>query len=99
MLEACERNGTVLSVDHTRRFTPLWRYAKEQLLDKGEIGEVQWIFARLQVGTDAHCLPATADAAGSPLSGLVDCCTGLCKLPTLMDLICWLVMMRRAQGR
>ena len=26
----------------------LWRYAKEQLLDKGEIGEVQWVFARLQ---------------------------------------------------
>ena len=27
MLAACEANGTVLSVDHTRRFTPLWRYA------------------------------------------------------------------------
>ena len=48
MLAACEANGVVLSVDHTRRFTPLWRYAKEQLLDKGEIGEVQWVFARLQ---------------------------------------------------
>ena len=48
MLAACEQNGTVLSVDHTRRFTPLWRYAKEQLLDKGEIGEVQWLVARLQ---------------------------------------------------
>ena len=48
MLEACKRNGTVLSVDHPRRFTPLWRYAKEQLLDKGAIGQVQWLFARLQ---------------------------------------------------
>ena len=43
MLAACEANGTVLSVDHTRRFTPLWRYAKEQLLDKGAIGEVSVI--------------------------------------------------------
>jgi predicted dehydrogenase len=48
MLAACRDNGTVLSVDHTRRFTPLWRYAKEELLDKGAIGEVQWIIGRLQ---------------------------------------------------
>eukprot|EP01043_Picozoa_sp_COSAG02_P058035 COSAG02_NODE_7154_length_3152_cov_1.172945_2_plen_279_part_00 len=48
MLAACEVNEVVLSIDHTRRFTPLWRYAKEQLLDKGAIGEVQWVFARLQ---------------------------------------------------
>jgi predicted dehydrogenase len=41
MLEACEANGVVLSVDHTRRFTPLWRYAKEELLDKGAIGETR----------------------------------------------------------
>jgi predicted dehydrogenase len=32
MVEACERNGCILSVDHTRRFLPLWRYAKEQLV-------------------------------------------------------------------
>lgn len=32
MLAACEANGVVLSVDHTRRFTPLWRYAKEQVI-------------------------------------------------------------------
>lgn len=48
MLAACEASGTVLSVDHTRRFTPLWRYAKEELLDKGAIGEVQHIIGRLQ---------------------------------------------------
>jgi predicted dehydrogenase len=35
MLAACEKNGTVLSIDHTRRFLPIWRYAKEQLVDKG----------------------------------------------------------------
>jgi predicted dehydrogenase len=48
MLAACKKNGTILSVDHTRRFTPLWRFAKEELLDKGAIGEVQWIIGRLQ---------------------------------------------------
>ena len=47
MVEACERNGTVLSVDHTRRFLPIWRYCKEQLVDKGAIGEVQYIISRL----------------------------------------------------
>ena len=41
MLEACERNGTIISVDHTRRFLPIWRYCKEELVDKGEIGEIQ----------------------------------------------------------
>ena len=48
MVEACEANGVILSVDHTRRFLPIWRYCKEQIVDKGEIGEVQWVFARLQ---------------------------------------------------
>lgn len=47
MLEACERNGTILSVDHTRRFLPIWRYCKEQLVDKGAIGEIQYLIARL----------------------------------------------------
>jgi predicted dehydrogenase len=47
MLAACERNGTLLSVDHTRRFLPIWRYCKEQLVDKGVIGEIQYIIGRL----------------------------------------------------
>jgi predicted dehydrogenase len=47
MLEACERNGTILSVDHTRRFLPIWRYCKEELVDKGAVGEIQYIIARL----------------------------------------------------
>ena len=29
MITACEKNGTILSVDHTRRFNPLWRHLKE----------------------------------------------------------------------
>lgn len=47
MVEACEKNGVVLSVDHTRRFLPIWRYCKEQIVDKGEIGEIQYIISRL----------------------------------------------------
>ena len=47
MLEACERNGVIISVDHTRRFLPIWRYTKEQLVDKGLIGDVQYLIARL----------------------------------------------------
>ena len=47
MLQACERNGVIISVDHTRRFLPIWRYTKEQLVDKGAIGAVQYLIARL----------------------------------------------------
>ena len=46
MLDACERNNVIISVDHTRRFLPIWRYTKEQLVDKGVIGEVQYLIAR-----------------------------------------------------
>ncbi len=40
MLEACERNNTVLSVDHTRRFMPYWHRIRE-IVDDGAIGPVQ----------------------------------------------------------
>ncbi|MEE3258360.1 MAG: Gfo/Idh/MocA family oxidoreductase [Candidatus Latescibacterota bacterium] len=47
MIAACEQNGTVLSVDHTRRFQPLWRHAKEQIVDQGVIGPVQYVVGNL----------------------------------------------------
>ena len=47
MITACEKKGTILSVDHTRRFNPLWRHLKEQVIDGGEIGELQYIDGRL----------------------------------------------------
>ena len=47
MLEAVERNGVILTVDHTRRWQPLWRHIKEEIVGKGEIGPVQNIVARL----------------------------------------------------
>ena len=47
MVYAAERNGAILSVDHTRRFQPLWRHIKEQIVDDGEIGPVQYIVGGL----------------------------------------------------
>ena len=47
MIEACERNGTVLSIDHTRRWMPLWRYAKTEIIDKGVIGPVRNVISTL----------------------------------------------------
>jgi len=47
MIAACEANGTLLSVDHTRRFEPLWRHAKEQIVDQGVIGPVQYVIGSL----------------------------------------------------
>ena len=58
MLAACEANGVILSVDHTRRFLPIWRYCKEQLVDKGEIGEVQYIISRLHGPRSMMCARA-----------------------------------------
>ena len=43
MLAACEANGTVLSVDHTRRFTPLWKHLKQEVVQGGAIGELQYV--------------------------------------------------------
>ncbi len=47
MIEAAERNNTILSIDHTRRWQPLWRYTKEEVVGTGEIGPVQYIIATL----------------------------------------------------
>ena len=47
MVQAAERNGVILSVDHTRRFLPLWRHIREQIVDGGEIGRVQYIVGAL----------------------------------------------------
>ena len=47
MIAACDANNTTLSVDHTRRFIPLWRYAKEEIVDQGVIGPVQYVIGTL----------------------------------------------------
>ncbi len=46
MVAACESNGTLLSVDHTRRFQPLWQHVKD-LVDQGAIGPVQYVVGTL----------------------------------------------------
>lgn len=74
MLEAVERNNTILSIDHTRRWYPLWRHIKEEIVDKGVIGAVQYLVGTLngeramlfRNGThliDALCWFANADPA------------------------------------
>lgn len=71
MIEAVERNNVILSIDHTRRWTPLWVRTKE-LIDQGVIGAVQNIISTLngsramlfRNGThliDATCYFANAD--------------------------------------
>ncbi|MBV7338243.1 Gfo/Idh/MocA family oxidoreductase [Chloroflexi bacterium TSY] len=47
MLEAAERNHTILSIDHTRRWFPLWRHLKEEVVDKGIIGPVRYMVGTL----------------------------------------------------
>ena len=46
MIAACAANDTLLSVDHTRRWWPLWRRSKE-LIAEGAIGPVQYIIGTL----------------------------------------------------
>ena len=40
MLEAVDQHGALLSIDHTRRWMPVWRHAREQVIDAGVIGDV-----------------------------------------------------------
>ncbi len=47
MIEAVERNRTILSIDHTRRWQPLWRHTKEGVVAAGDIGPVQYIIGTL----------------------------------------------------
>lgn len=46
MIEACERHGVVLSIDHTRRWRSLWHQARE-LVRSGELGPLRRIVATL----------------------------------------------------
>jgi predicted dehydrogenase len=82
MVAACEASGTVLSVDHTRRFTPMWAHAKE-LIDAGEIGEVQYIVGSLRgqramlFRNGTHSIDAICwYAAGDPAWVMADLETG-----------------------
>ncbi len=72
MLEATEQNGTILSIDHTRRWQPLWRYTKEDVVDAGRIGEVVFVIGTLSGGramlfrNGTHLVDAICYFADSP---------------------------------
>ena len=53
MLEATDKHGALLSIDHTRRWMPVWRYARDEVIDAGEIGDVVNIIA---VSTGARAM-------------------------------------------
>ena len=50
MIEATERNGTILSIDHTRRWQPLWRHTHDVVVGGGQIGDVQYVIGTLSGG-------------------------------------------------
>ena len=50
MMEATERNGTILSIDHTRRWQPLWRHTHDVVVGGGSIGDVQYVIGTLSGG-------------------------------------------------
>jgi predicted dehydrogenase len=53
MRDAVQSNGIAFSVDHTRRWQPLWPYMKEQVIKGGQIGEVQYVIGTLSGGRAA----------------------------------------------
>ncbi len=74
MRDAVQSNGVVFSVDHTRRWQPLWTHMKEQVIKGGQIGEVQYVVGTLSGGRaalfrngthliDALCYLADSDPA------------------------------------
>ena len=46
MIAACKANGVVMSVDHTRRWRPIWHQARN-LIRSGEVGALRRIVATL----------------------------------------------------
>lgn len=47
IMEAVERNSTLLSIDHTRRWQPLWRHLREEIIQGGMIGSLQHLVGTL----------------------------------------------------
>ena len=45
MVEACEKHSVVLTVDHTRHWTPVWHRSHELIYKEGAIGEVGTVIA------------------------------------------------------
>jgi len=92
MIDACRESGSLLAVNHNRRFNPQYRRLRERIAD-GELGEltsgsVQWPSGRLgNVGT--HMIDAIQMVTGQPVvavSGTLDL-TGRpdCRGPAFKD--------------
>ncbi len=47
MRAAVEENGVLFSVDHTRRWRPLWRHMVDDVIGGGQVGEVQYVVGTL----------------------------------------------------
>jgi predicted dehydrogenase len=47
MRAAVEENNVLFSVDHTRRWIPLWRHMVEEVIAGGQVGEVQYVVGTL----------------------------------------------------
>ena len=71
MLAATQKNNTILSIDHTRRWQPLWRHTKDEIVDGGQIGDVKYVIGTLSGGramlfrNGTHCVDAICYYADS----------------------------------
>ncbi len=71
MLEATDKNGTILSIDHTRRWQPLWRHTRDEIVGGGQIGDVVYVIGTLSGGramlfrNGTHCVDAICYFADS----------------------------------
>ena len=72
MIAACEAGNVVLSVDHTRRFMPMWKRLKNEFVRGGRIGELQYIVGALSgeraslFRNGTHLIDALCYLADSP---------------------------------
>jgi len=78
VIEACQKHGTILAINHPRRWHPLWRAAREEILG-GTIGQIShvhtyWPSGRMgNIGT--HMFDAASfllDSKPVAVSGVLD---------------------------
>ncbi len=72
MVEACEKNNVVLTVDHTRHWMPVWHRSHELIHKEGVIGDVSTVIAihpgprAMLFRNGTHILDAVYWFAGNP---------------------------------
>lgn len=71
MRAAVEDNGVLFSIDHTRRWIPLWRHMVEDVIGGGQVGETQYVVGTLSGARGSlfrngtHLIDALCFLAGS----------------------------------